>query len=224
MAVLGSWQKFSIVAALALFLTIPSLAGAIALSDPALLTTPITQGPLTFNFTNIESAGGLDLDLIDISFVGSGLIFGFDISAASGNGGGMHTVNGVTADVKLEFTISSTIPIILVSNNLAGFAISLPPLVPLSSVSVSELIAEDGAINVGVTYTNFGSQTYNDHAVGNLTNLTITKNLVIAADSGLSGFAEITLLEQRYSVVPEPGTANLLLLGLVGLAARSRRS
>ncbi len=114
-----------------------------------------------------------------------------------------------------KFTVSSTIPIFAVSNNLADFSISSAGALPdTSSVSASELIAEDGGIDVGVAYTNFGSEAFNEPTVGNLTDLTITKNLAISADLG--GFAEITGLEQRYSVVPEPDSATLLLLGLTG--------
>jgi hypothetical protein len=196
----------------ALLFSLPSRSLAIPLDDPALIGTPMSVGPLTFTFTKVESIA-LNLSAIDIAFGGSGAIYGFDLTAVSGSGGGMHTENGVTGDVKLEFSVHSALPICAVSNKLVGYAINPPPDSPLSSVSVSELIAEDGSINLGVVHSNFHTQTFNTQLVGNLTDLTITKNLVIAADTGAMGLAEITHFEQRYTVLPEPGAALLFVIG-----------
>ena len=86
-----------------------------------------------------------------------------------------------------------------------------------SSASVSELILEAPAVDLGVFVASFGSQTDNEQSLGAvLETLHVTKNMVVAADD--PGAANVAILAQRFRVVPEPTTAGLLMLGISGLA------
>jgi hypothetical protein len=196
----------------ALLLTLPGAAGATLLSS--LEGTTLTAGPLSFEFTKVEIAGALDPSQIDLSTVSDGLGIGFDVTPVSA--GALSVANGAIADVKLEFTVTSTAGITAVANHLAATATGAG-----SSASVSELIDEFPLIDVGVFVASFGSLPDHVENLGSSAfELHITKNLVIAADE--PGSTEVTKLSQRY-LVPEPTTAGLLLFGFSGLAYAGRR-
>ena len=185
------------VAGLAL-LILPLAASATPLD--AIEGTSASIGGLTITFTKVEQVGGLDLGQIELVLVADGLGVGFDLLAS----GALSVANGALADLKLEFTVASTAGLDGVGNHLTATATGL-----VSSASVSELILEAPGIDVGVVVTALGSLASNEQAFGEtLHHLTIT---------------EITRLQQRFSVVPEPTTGLLVLLGLAGLAGGGRR-
>lgn len=198
-------------AGLALLLLLPLGAGATPLDS--LVGTSLSIGGLTIEFTKVQQVGGIDLSQIELVGASDGLGAGFDLISDSG---ALSVANGAAADLKLEFTVASGIGIDGVGNHLTASVAGL-----FSSASVSELILEAPAIDVGVFATTFGSLLSNEQSFTEpLHQLTITKNLVVSADP--QGTAAITLLQQRFSVVPEPTTAALLLLGITALAATGR--
>jgi hypothetical protein len=172
-------------------------------------------GGLTFDFTKVEQTGGVNLHDVDLTLVSDGLGVGFDITPVVA--GALAPSNGGLIDLKLEFTVTSTLGIDGAGNHLAATAVGEG-----SSASVSELIDEAPAVDLGVFVAWFGSLPDVDLPLGGtFTTLTITKNLVVNA--GLDGDASIERLSQRYSVVPEPATAGLMMLGLTGLVWSGRR-
>lgn len=198
----------------AVLLTVPGMARATLLN--ALEGTTQSVGPLTFEFTKVEIAGPLDPGQIDLSLVSDSLGYGFNVTPAVPDG--IFVSNGAIADIKLEFTVTSTVGIDRGANHLAAGVEG-----ELSSASVSELILEAPAVDLGVFVASFGSLTDNEQSLGAvLATLHVTKNMVVAADD--PGGANVAILAQRFRVVPEPTTAGLLMLGVSGLAwAGSRR-
>ncbi len=194
-----------------LLLLLPLGAGATPLDS--IVGTSLSIGDLTIEFTKVEQVGGIDLGQIEILGVADGLGVGFDLIADTA---ALSVADGAAADLKLEFTVVSVLGVDGVGNHLTASVAG-----PFSSASVSELIVEAPAVDVGVFATSFGSLLSNQQAFAEtLQQLTITKNLVVSADS--QGTASITRLQQRFSVVPEPTTAVLLLLGIGALGATGR--
>lgn len=190
----------------ALLLVLPGAASATLLS--ALEGTSQSIGVLTFDFTKVEILGPLDASLIDLTLVSDGLGLGFDVTPVVA--GALSVTNGGLADVKLEFTVTTTVGVIAAGNHLAGAVSGFG-----SSASVSELINEAPAVDLGVFIASFGSLTDNVQSLGaTLYTLTVTKNIVVSADD--DGSASVERLSQRF-LVPEPTTALLMLLGLSGL-------
>jgi hypothetical protein len=172
-------------------------------------------GDLVFSFTSIEQVGGINLHDVDLALVSDALGVGFDVSPAVA--GALAAPGGAIRDLKLEFTVTSTLGIDAAGNHLSATATGVD-----SSASVSELIGEAPAVDLGVFVAWFGSLPDTDQSLGGtFHSLTITKNLVIA--SGGDGSASIEGLAQRFQVVPEPATAGLLLAGIAGLACAGRR-
>jgi hypothetical protein len=196
----------------ALLLVLPVASNATPLSS--LEGTTLTVGALSFEFTKVELTGALDPTQIDLSTAADGLGIGFDVTPLVA--GALSVSNGGIADVKLEFTVTSTVGIVRAGNHLTGSVAG-----DGSSASVSELIDEAPAVDLGVFIASFGSLTDVEADLGgSFLELHITKNIVIAADE--PGSAEVTRLAQRY-LVPEPTTAMLMLLGFSGLTYAGRR-
>jgi hypothetical protein len=177
--------------------------------------TSDTIGDLTFTFTSVEQVGGIDLSQVDLTLVSDANGIGFDVTPIVA--GALTATDGELKDLKLEFTVTSTLGIDRAGNHLAGAATG-----DNSSASVSELIDQAPAVDLGVFVASFGSLTDVEESLGGtFLELTITKNLVIAADD--PGSASIDSLAQRFRVVPEPASAALMMLGVAGLAYAGKR-
>lgn len=171
-------------------------------------------GPLTFNWTKAEEtpSGSVDLSQIELVLVSDALGFGFDLVFQPG---ALAAHDDGPRDIKLVFDVTSTTAIDTVSNYLTATASGQ------ASISVSELIIPAPGVDLGViVHGQFAIPAVTGSLPAPLNELSITKNIVA---SGLpSGSAEAIRLEQRYTVVPEPGTAAMLLLGLAGLSIARR--
>jgi hypothetical protein len=167
-------------------------------------------GDLSFSFTKVEESGGIALDQIELLFASDALGTGFDLVPESG---ALRVADGALADLKLEFTVSSTLGIAAAGNALTS------SIDPMASASVSELIVEVPGVDLGVS--NFAPSKFAELGAA-YQSLTInSKNLVLASMAG--GSAEVLLLQQRFTVVPEPASGALTLAGLAGLAAAGGR-
>lgn len=196
----------------ALLLVLPGAASATLLS--ALEGTSQSIGVFTFEFTKVEIAGPLDASEIDLTLVADGLGTGFDVTPAVP--GGFSVLDGGLADVKLEFTVTATAGIVRAGNHLAATVEGGG-----SSASVSELIEEAPAVDLGVFVASFASLTDNVQDLGgSFFTLHVTKNIVVSAETG--GAAGVERLAQRFQV-PEPTTALLMMIGISGLGWAGRR-
>lgn len=207
---LFGWLRSAAAAAL---LLAPFGAQATLLS--ALEGTTQSLGGLTFHFTKVEETGGLNLSNIDLTLISDSLGVGFDVTPVVA--GALGAANGAIRDLKLEFTVTAPAGIDEAGNHLEATATGSN-----STASVSELIDEVPSVDLGVFVASFASLTDNFQPLGDTySTLTITKNLVVAADP--RGTANIEKLSQRFGVVPEPTTALLVVGGLSGLAVAGRR-
>jgi len=206
------WKPTALAAAALIACAWPAPSDATLLDALAGSTQSI--GGLTFAFTKVEETGGIVLHDVDLTLVADGLGVGFDVTPVVA--GALSASNGALKDVKLEFTITTTAGVDQGANHLSASATGSG-----STASVSELIDEVPAVDLGVYVAWFGS--YADAVEsfgGTYYTLTVTKNLVLSG--GADGSAEVERLAQRFRVVPEPTTAFLLLLGFSGLAYQGR--
>lgn len=200
-------------AGLGMLLALPLSARATLLD--ALAGTSQSIGDLTFSFTSVGQVGGINLHDVDLTLLSDALGVGFDVIPVAA--GALSAPSGATRDLKLEFTVTSSLGVDAAGNHLSATATGFG-----SSASVSELIDEAMAVDLGVFVAWFGSQTDVEQPLGaTFYTLTVIKNLVIVA--GDPGSVSIENLAQRFRVVPEPETAGLFLLGITGLAYAGRR-
>jgi hypothetical protein len=202
-------------AAAAFLIALGAPQGARATLLDALTGTSQSIGDLTFSFTGVEETGGINLHDVELTLVADGLGVGFDVTPVIV--GALSASNGGLKDLKLEFSVTSTLGVDAAGNHLGASATG-----DGSSASVSELIDQAPAVDLGVFVAWFGSLPDVDEPLGGTFHtLTITKNLVMSA--GAAGDTSIERLGQRYHVVPEPATAGLMMLGLSGLAYAGKR-
>jgi phage gp37-like protein len=207
------WKPTALAVAVLLVGAWPSFSNATPLD--ALEGSTQSIGGLTFHFTKVEETGGIVLQNVDLTLVSDALGVGFDVTPLVA--GALGATNGALKDLKLEFTITTTVGVDQAGNHLTATADGFG-----SSSSVSELIDEVPAVDLGVFVAWFGSQPDAVESLGGTYySLTVTKNLVVSA--GANGSTDIQRLEQRFRVVPEPTTAFLLLLGFSGLAYQGRQ-
>jgi hypothetical protein len=200
-------------------LMLPGTASAVSISLDTLQGQTTSVGSLSFDWTKVESTGDVDLSMILLSMESDTEGEGFDLTPAISSA--MRADHPEKFDIKLEFRVTSTIPILQVGNHLQG------AVQGQYSVSVFETLAEDLA-NPTAFIAYFGSQ---PDAVELLASpqseLNIVKNIVVdfnAAGVQTGDYGRIDLLRQRFTVVPEPGTGLLVLLGLGGIGIVGRRA
>lgn len=207
------WKHTALAAAALIVGVWPSLSKATLLDVLEGSTQSI--GGLTFHFTKVEQTGGIVLQNVDLTLVSDALGVGFDVTPVVA--GALSASNGALKDLKLEFTVTTTIGVDQAGNHLTATASGVG-----STASVSELIDEVPAVDLGVFVAWFGSYADAVESLGGTYySLTVTKNIVVSGAA--QGSANVERLEQRFRVVPEPTTAFLLLLGVSGLAYQGRQ-
>ena len=175
------------------------------------------NGALEFSFDigSVVIAGSLNSNLDN--YVVVTLDNGFRIVGPIG------VADGNVGDILLDYSVSATNilnPIISAELSFNGSAFGLG-----STANIAEDFSNGDSLNVAVTGGGF-SQKHDMALFGqDIATLDVLKDIqVISADIG--HLASISVIDQRFNVIPEPGTAALMLGGgLVGIAAlgRSRR-
>jgi hypothetical protein len=207
------WKPTALAAAALIVGLLPT--GATATLLDVLEGTTQSIGGLTLHFTKVEETGGIVLQNVDLTLVADAQGVGFDVTPVVA--GALSASNGALKDLKLEFTITTTIGVDQAGNHLTATANG-----DGSTASVSELIDEVPAVDLGVYVAWFGSYADAVESLGGTYySLTVTKNLVVSG--GADGNADVERLAQRFRVVPEPTIAFLLLLGFSGLACQGRQ-
>ncbi len=176
------------------------------------------NGALEFSFDigSVVIAGSLNSNLDN--YVVVTLDNGFRVVGPIG------VADGNVGDILLDYSVSATNilnPIISAELSFNGSAFGLG-----STANIAEDFSNGDSLNVAVTGGGF-SQKHDLALFSEPTDLlaVVLKDIqVISVDIG--HLASISVIDQRFNVVPEPGTAALMLGGgLVGIAAlgRSRR-
>lgn len=183
----------------------------------------------TFTFTKVEdSSGDLAFSEIGLMLMADGDGVGFDLTKLSGDG--LSAAVGESPDLKLEYMVEVTAGSYAFtggSNRLLGSAPSVGVII-VSETILEELMPpaanEPGDLGVTnaqtpvnpgewLTESGFGGDAY--------TKLTISsKNITLTPISTMEN-VEVDRLSQRF--VPEPATAGMVMLGLLGLGAASPR-
>ncbi len=137
--------------------------------------------------------------------------------------GPIGVADGNVGDILLDYSVSATNvlnPIISAHLSFNGSAFGLG-----STANIAEDFSNGESLAVAVTGGGFSQKTdWVDFPATDLLAVVLKDIQVISVDVG--HLASISVIDQRFNVVPEPGTAALMLGGgLVGIAAlgRSRR-
>ncbi|MEE8558398.1 MAG: PEP-CTERM sorting domain-containing protein [Myxococcota bacterium] len=166
------------------------------------------DGTLSFGSFSVMQSGSVSSPLTDFEVVT--LIDGFEVvgpfSAFDGELGGMSIDYTVTASLPLERAH--------LSFNGAAFGVGAEARVDESFASLSQTLLVQALP---------GSQQLSESVsiLGVGSSLMVVKQ--ISLTSVPSGAAQISLVAQRFEVVPEPSVAVLLLLGTSGLFVARRR-
>ncbi len=138
-----------LLAASALLLASPAAAISLADIQAAISSTGSfvgSVGDLTFTFTKIATTAtpGFEIDLseVELMLVSDDEGPGFDLVPEAG---ALRVWSGALADLKLEFTVESTLGILRVGNTLFSDAFEQ------AIATVSELIVEEPGVDIGVS-------------------------------------------------------------------------
>jgi hypothetical protein len=165
-----------------------------------------------------DLAGQIDASDIHVVVVNDGFFLTGPLSAADGEIGDILLSYSVSAE--FEGIIGAS----LFSNGVArgiGAQAAVDEQLFSDSVLVGDLSAWDTGAVMGDAI--FFDETIFDRP---LSEIQIEKDILLDSfllDGGFGGSARISLIKQRFSVVPEPGTLALIGLGLAGLAGLGRR-
>jgi hypothetical protein len=166
------------------------------------------DGTLQFGGFSITTSGSITSPLSDFEVVV--LADGFDVIGA------WSAIDGETGTMRIDYSVTGTLALAEAILSLNGSAVG-----PAAEAIVNETVGTVAALQV---YARDGDVLLEDTVDlgGTILSLDIVKEIQVTGGS-LDGAAQISVITQRFEVVPEPGTAALLLLGVGGLLLARRR-
>ena len=213
----------STLAALGLLLLAPA-AQALTLADLVDGASFTTANGLTFDDFDVIITGDLPPDLadaIEVEVLSDGFqLIGGPIAVADGDFGDLFLTYHVSAE-SLEMGING--------GSLRGI-LGATGVGALAAVDEVLLMDMGGSTIALLSISNTGGiegEEMLDDATDPFAprlELLVEKDVAVTTfNAGIGSSARISLIEQRFSVVPEPGTAGMLAVGLLGLAFAGRR-
>jgi hypothetical protein len=213
----GGWLSIGVVA-LALGLGAPARALTLADLDAGDDLTSL-DGTLTFSDFSIAISGDLNPDL--------GLYTVERLDAGFRINGAIAVADEAAGSLDLTYTVTAAGPL-----EIAGARIFFNAAVwgeSASAVTMEELLSDGGGSMVGqldLLVDGSGANTKVDEAsFSELASLLVQKSISVDSEGAVA--VTLSVIDQTFTVVPEPATAGLLVAGLAGLAAcapRRRRS
>jgi len=176
------------------------------------------DGNLMFDdFTgSISGALNPDLDQYTVEALEHGFRISGAFSVADGNAGGLDITYTATALNSLQLTAAQ------IFFNAAVYGETA------SAVTIEDLLTESGGSMIGeldLLVDGLGADTkYAETSFAPLAQLFAEKSILVDAQSSGAIAATLSVVNQTFTVVPEPLSLSMVAAGLIGLAAAGRRS
>ena len=211
--------------ALALLLAMASPVRALTLQDLVSGDTLTTSNGLFFHDFSLEITGHLSTSLsasdLSILTLPDGFRMVGPISAADGEVGNVLISYRVDSNLPIAPIIAASIVSNVAASGVGAqaavdeFILSIPGGVPIALLS---------AFDTGGTS---GTPMFSDEAIFSpMPALKVEKSILVDSSllgGGFGGSARLSVVDQRFEVVPEPTPLVLMSLGLLGLAGAGRR-
>lgn len=149
--------------------------------------------------------------------------------------GGISAADGAVGDILVTYDVNVMNTLRGPGNPIIGASLSsdVAASLPGAQAAIDELLISSGGLpsiialnNVKTGGSNTGIFTDTKSFQSAVQSLQVTKDIVVDSrinTGGTGGSATISFIDQRFSVVPEPSTAGMLILGMLGLSVAGRR-
>jgi hypothetical protein len=178
-------------------------------------------GDFFFSYLDTDGIAANDLTRSNVNLTALANNFGFGVSFQQP----LLAVGPVTKDIVFKYTATVTDPNFLISDihlSITGSAGNGG----LGTVGEDTFVGGFGATNVGHLQASIpvsSSDVSTANIVPPVMKLWVQKDVIVTGGNAANGFASITIIDQTFSQVPEPSTALLVGLGLIGAVAVKRK-
>lgn len=177
------------------------------------------DGNFTFSDFSANVSGAISTNLNDYNV--QTLTSGFRITGA------FLVADGNFGDMVLGYTVSAKPGILITDAHLffnGSFNGDAPPGMG-TSVNETLFVGDDPIAQLSVATSSGGFQKLTDDVIFEpVQELTVLKNIALSSYGGQGGsVAHISIVDQKFTFIPEPGTMLLGATGLLGLAALGRK-